>query len=97
MRVEVHNAGCNEHTCGLVGFAILLSIFSLPQLLVSVMLYRNMKEVPQSLIEANMFKPQELQPGPIPHNMVIPTIVAIALLSVVGAYMYIKKYAKKSN
>ena len=83
-----------ENFCG---FAFFLSILLLPQLIVSVILYRNIQELPQSLIEANMFKPQELKSGPIPHEMALPIIASIALLSVVGTYMYIKLFATKSN
>ena len=69
----------------------------MPQLILSVYMMRNMYSVPQSLIDANMFNPKELQPGSVSvsNNMVIPIIIAIAFLSIGGGYLYAKKHAKK--
>ena len=67
----------------------------MPQLILSMHMIRNMYSVPESLIEANMFNPQELQSGPISKNMVLPIILAIILVSIGGGYFYTFLYARR--
>ena len=80
---------------GFGGMVLFFSFMVMPQLILSVYMIRNMYSVPQSLIEANMFNPKELQSGSVSKNMVIPIIISIALVSIGGGYLYAKKHAKK--
>ena len=76
-------------------FIIFFPFMVMPQLILSVYMMRNIYSEPQSLIDANMFNPEELQSGTVSNNMVIPIIIAIAFLSIGGGYLYAKKHAKK--
>ena len=75
-------------------FIIFFPFMVMPQLILSVYMMRNIYSEPQSLIDANMFNPEELQTGPFPNYMVIPTIIAITLLSIGGGYLKVKRFQK---
>ena len=77
----------------IVAFAIFFPLMVLPQLILSMHMARNMYSKPQSLIDAQMFNPDELQPGLVSRNMVFPIIVAIALISF-GGFKFATRHAK---
>ena len=65
----------------------------MPQLILSFFMFRNIHSVPKSLIDAQMFNSEELQPGPISKNMVLPIIIVIVLLSIGVGYFFAKRLA----
>lgn len=76
-------------------FIFYFTIVVMPQLILSLYMIRNMYAIPESLIDAQMFNPRELQPGKISKSMVLPIILAITMVSIGGGYLFAKKYAKK--
>jgi hypothetical protein len=80
-----------NNTITLIAFSIFFLLpMLMPQLIVSYLLWRNMEEIPQSLIDAGLYEVEEEK---IPKQYLVLINLTILVLSVVASMIYIKIYA----
>lgn len=64
-------------------------LMPLPQLLVSYLLWKHLVEIPQELIDAGLYEPEDPQNVTIPKGMVLPINIGITFFSIAVAFVTI--------